>query len=165
MSETLLVGEGTVVTMHYTLKNSEGELIDQSSEEKPLAYLHGAKNIVPGLERELTGKSSGDKLSVVVPAADGYGEPMGPGPQEIPRDAFPEDAELHAGMQFIAQGPDGQAFPLWIVKISDETILVDANHPLAGVALHFDVEITGVRAASDEEIAHGHPHGPGGHSH
>jgi FKBP-type peptidyl-prolyl cis-trans isomerase SlyD len=164
MSAPEVVESGTVVTMHYTLKDPEGEILDTSSGREPLAYLHGASNIVPGLERQLTGKRVGDSVQAVVPPAEGYGERQGP-PQPVERSAFPADAELEPGMQVMAQTKDGQAFPLWIVQVTGEEVLVDANHPLAGVTLHFDVEITSLRHASEEEKAHGHPHGPGGHDH
>ena len=164
MSQAEVVSEGTVVTMHYTLKDGQGEVIDTSSGKEPLAYLHGAKNIVPGLERQLDGKTVGDTVVAEVPPEEGYGERQGP-PQPVDRSAFPADAELSPGMQVMAQGPDEKSFPLWIVKVEDDQVLVDANHPLAGVTLHFDVEITGLREASEEEKSHGHPHGPGGHDH
>lgn len=162
MSQAQVVEAGTVVIMHYTLKDPAGVVLDSSSGREPLAYLHGAKNIVPGLERQLAGKRAGDTVSAVVPPEEGYGERQGP-PQAIERSAFPEGVELAAGMQVVAHGRDGQSFPLWIVEVADEQIVVDPNHPLAGVTLHFDVEITDVREASEGEKAHGHPHGPGGH--
>ena len=165
MTTQAAVADGQIVTIHYTLKNDAGETLDSSSGGEPLSYLHGADNIVPGLERELTGRQTGDKLTVVVQPEDGYGTREGPEPQPVPRSAFPDDAELRAGMQILAQGPSGDPFPLWLVSVSEDHVLVDQNHPLAGVTLHFEVEITGIRAATDEEKSHGHPHGPGGHHH
>ncbi|MBJ95926.1 MAG: peptidylprolyl isomerase [Rickettsiales bacterium] len=147
---------------HYLLKNSEGEVLDSSDGADPLVYLHGAGNIVPGLEEELLGKTVGDKMSVIVPPEKAYGVRGGPGPQPVERSAFPADVELSAGMQFFAEAPDGSPLALWIVELSDDKVMVDANHPLAGVTLHFDVEITGLRDATDEEREHGHPHGPDG---
>ncbi len=164
MSEPDVVAGGTVVTMHYTLKDPEGEVIDSSSGRDPVAYLHGAQNIVPGLERKLTGKRVGDTLSAEIPPEEAYGERQGD-PQPVERSAFPADSELAPGMRVVAQGKDGESFPLWIVDVSEDTVMVDPNHPLAGVTLHFDVEITGLREASEEEKSHGHPHGPGGHEH
>lgn len=165
MATDTQVADKTVVTIHYTLKNSDGDVLDSSVGQDPLSYLHGAGNIVPGLERELTGKNVGDKVAVVVPPAEGYGERQGPEPQKVPLSSFPDDAELEAGMQIVASGPNGEMFPLWVVAVADEHALLDHNHPLADVTLHFDVEITDVRAATDEEVEHGHPHGPGGHHH
>ena len=130
-----------------------------------MSYLHGAENIVPGLEKELTGRAVGDALSVVVQPADGYGVREGPEPQKVPRSSLPADAELQEGMQIVAQGEGDQVFPLWVVGVAEDHIVVDHNHPLADVTLHFDVEITDIRAASAEELSHGHPHGPGGHHH
>ncbi len=158
------IADGTVVTIHYTLRDSDGHVIDSSSDGEPLCYLHGADNIVPGLERELNGRRVGDRIQAVVAPEDGYGTRSGPEPQEVPRSAFPEDADLEEGMQVVANGPDG-SFPLWVVDVDQERVIVDHNHPLAGVTLHFDVEVAGVRAATADEKQHGHPHGPGGHHH
>ncbi len=159
------VEAGKVVTFHYTLRNPGGDVIDTSDGGEPLAYLHGASNIVTGLEAQLAGRAEGDKIAAVVPPREGYGEKSGPGPQAVPREAFPDGVELFVGMQFEAETEDGHDVQLFIVQVGDEAVLVDTNHPLAGVTLHFDVEIVGVRDATDEEKAHGHPHGPGGHDH
>jgi len=160
---TTTVADRAVVSMHYSLKDPEGEVLDTSEGEEPLTYLHGAGNIVPGLERELEGKSVGDKLQVVVKPEDGYGVRSGPEPQKIPLSDFPDDAELEAGMQIVAQGPNNEMFPLWVVGVGEDFAMLDHNHPLSDVTLHFDVEITKIREATEEEVAHGHPHGPGGH--
>lgn len=163
MSSPTIVENGVVVSIEYTLKNGDGDLLDKS-EGSPLSYLHGASNIVPGLESELTGKKLGDKLHVEIAPADGYGEVQGPGAQPIDRSSFPADAPLHAGMSFMIETEEGP-MPLWITEVKDDVVLVDGNHPLAGVTLQFSVEIVELREASEEEIAHGHPHGPGGHHH
>lgn len=165
MAESQAVADGAVVSIHYTLKNPEGDVIDSSEGGDPLMYLHGAENIVPGLERGLAGRNVGDNVAVEVLPIDGYGERLGPGPQRVPRDAFPPDAEPEEGMQVFAQGPNDETIPLWVVGVDDEAVTVDVDHPLAGVTLHFQVEITSVRAATAEELEHGHPHGPGGHHH
>lgn len=156
MAEPDVVASGTVVTMHYTLRDGEGEILDSSAGSEPLAYLHGADNIVPGLERQLTGKRVGDSFTAVVPPEEAFGEREG-SPQPIDRSAFAGEGEIEPGMQVIAEGRDGQSFPLWIVEVGESEVLVDANHPLAGVTLHFDVEITGLRAASDDEKERGRP--------
>lgn len=150
---------GKVVFFHYTLTDESGEVIDSSEGAEPLPYLHGAGNIVVGLERQMEGRSVGDHFKAVVPPEEGYGVPEGPGPQAIPRDAFPEDADLEEGMQFMAEDEDGESMPLWIVSIEEDAVIVDQNHPLAGVTLHFDIQITELRDATEDEIAHGHPHG------
>lgn len=160
-----LISHGSVVSFHYTLTDDDGDVIDSSEGREPLAYLHGFGNIVPGLERQLEGLSIGDALDAVVPPGEGYGEVNPAGIQKAPRAAFPPDAELQPGMQVAAQGPGGQWIPLWIREVHEDFVIIDRNHPLAGVTLHFAVQIVSVRAGSEEELAHGHPHGPGGHGH
>ena len=152
-----------VVTLAYTLR-VEGEIIDQSRDGSPLLYLHGAMNIVPGLEEQLEGAAQGDTVTATVPPEKGYGPRIGEA-QEVPRHLFPDDAELAAGMQVIAHDEEGRQIPFFITGISDEKITVDPNHPLAGETLHFEVTVEELRDATDEEIEHGHPHGPGGHHH
>jgi len=159
------ISPGKVVGLHYTLRDEEGSLIDRSDGGEPLFYLHGAENIVPGLESALQGHVVGDKLSVKVAPADGYGERQGPGPQSVPRDAFPADAEIEEGMPFSVENEDGEEIDLWITSVGESEVQVDVNHPLAGVTLCFDVEIESIRDATVEEQVHGHPHGPGGHHH
>jgi FKBP-type peptidyl-prolyl cis-trans isomerase SlyD len=163
MSEQV-IADGQVVIMQYTLKADDGELLDASTPEEPMAYLHGAENIVPGLEQALTGKSVGYKGKVTVAPADGYGEREDEEPDVIPRKAFPPDMEIEPGMTFMAEGPDNEHAPIWIVGVEGDKVLVDSQHPLAGKTLHFEVEIIGIRAASKDELAHGHPHGADGHS-
>lgn len=165
MPDSETIEAGKVVSFHYTLTDDSGKVLDTSDGQKPMDYLHGAENIVPGLEREMEGHAVGDKLEAVVDPENGYGRRIPTDPQPIPRDAFPEDVQLRAGMQFAAEGPDGDLIPLWIAKVEEQQVYVDPNHPLAGVTLHFAVEITGIRDATDEEQNHGHPHGPEGHEH
>lgn len=131
-----------------------------------MAYLHGADNIVPGLERELEGKRVGDKLKVQVEPKDGYGERDEQAVHQVSRAQFPEDMPVQVGMQIGAQDPDeGHAIPAWITHVQGDLVTLDFNHPLAGVRLHFDVEIVAIREATAEELEHGHPHGPDGHHH
>jgi FKBP-type peptidyl-prolyl cis-trans isomerase SlyD len=156
------IADGKVVLFHYTLKNDAGETLDSSAGGEPMPYLHGASNIVPGLERQMSGKKAGDKFEAVVPPEEGYGVREGDA-QPVPRSAFPPNVDIQAGMQFMATDDDGNQIPVWIAKVSDESVWVDPNHPLADVTLHFDVEVTGVRDATDEEKEHGHPHMPGHH--
>jgi FKBP-type peptidyl-prolyl cis-trans isomerase SlyD len=158
------IAKGKVVGLRYTLRNSSGTVLDQCIDEAPMEYLHGAGNIVPGLERALEGRLLGDKLSVHVPAVDGYGERQSKGPQAVPRSAFPDDAPIEPGMQFVAEEPDGRQVVLWVTKVDPMTVHVDLDHPLAGVDLEFEVEIATLRDATSSEIAHGHPHG-GEHDH
>lgn len=164
MSDAQTVATDKVVSLEYTLKDDEGRTLDESGDGAPLDYLHGHGNIVPGLERKVSGSSIGDEIDVVVDPADGYGEREGQ-PKAVPREAFPEDAELHAGMHFVAQNPDGSMMPLWVIKVEEDKIYVDPNHPLSGVRLHFSVKVVSIRDATPEELEHGHVHGPDDHHH
>src|SRR6187551_1107118 len=165
MSENLIIADGLVVVLNYTLRSEEGEVIDSSTADDPMAYLHGADNIVPGLEQALTGKTVGFTGKVRVEPEDGYGEREDLPPQAVPRSAFPADMKLAAGMQFMTEGPNGEHAPIWIDRVEGDQIFVDPQHPLAGKALNFDVEVLAVRAATADEMGHGHPHGPDGHGH
>ena len=155
----------SVAPIHYTLKNDDGEVLDTSEGRDPLAYLHGAGNIVPGLESELDGKAVGESIEVRVEPKDGYGEKVDDMIQTVPRDKMPEGIELQVGMQLQAQTPEGHAQVVTIVGLTNTDVTLDGNHPLAGVALNFAVEVVEVRQATEEELTHGHVHGPGGHEH
>ena len=158
------IANDKVVTIHYTLTNAAGEVIDSSEGAEPLAYLHGHGNIIPGLENALAGKTAGDKMDVSVAPSEGYGERMDELVQEVSRDLFDTEDEIQPGMQFHAQSDQGPRV-VTVVTVTESTITIDGNHPLAGETLKFDVEITEVRDATSEELAHGHVHGPGGHHH
>lgn len=164
MSESLTIADGMVVGIHYTLTDDEGTTLDSSAGRAPLFYLHGAGNIVEGLEDELVGKTIGDKLTAHVPPAKGYGELEGPGPQAVPKSEF-KGMDISKGMPFRAQASNGETIVLWITDIRGSRVYVDTNHPLAGKTLHFDVEVIDLREASEDEKAHGHAHGPDGHHH
>lgn len=157
------IAKDHVVSMNYTLKNDKGEIIDQSKGD-PLVYLHGHKNIVPGLEKELSGLSVGDSKSVKVSPKEGYGEYQDGLKFPMPKAQLGDDIPP-LGSLVQLQNEKEQVFVARIVEITDEQLLLDANHPLAGENLNFEIEITDVRAAQPEEIAHGHVHGPGGHHH
>ena len=159
----MTVENGKVVSFHYTLTNAQGDVLDQS-QEHPMPYLHGAGNIIPGLEKELAGKKVGDKLTVNVPAAEAYGEYHEQLVNDVPREAFQGVDQIEPGMQFQANTPEGVQV-ITVKAVNVETVTVDANHPLAGQDLNFDVEIVEVREATEEESAHGHVHGVGGHLH
>lgn len=158
------IADRCVASFHYTLTNDEGEVLDSSSGRVPLTYLHGAGNIVPGLERVMAGKQAGDRFEVVVAPAEGYGERHPGLVQVVPRVAFQGVDQIEPGMQFHAQGPQGP-MAVTVTHVSADEVTVDGNHPLAGVALHFAIEVTEVREASVEEVVHGHVHGEGGHMH
>lgn len=153
-----------VARFHYTLTNSQGEVLDKSQEGQPMAYLHGGGNIIPGLEKELAGKVAGDKLNVTVAPGDGYGDKRPELIQQVPREAFQGIDTIDVGMAFQAQSAQGP-MRVTVTAVEADTITVDGNHPLAGETLNFEVEITEVRAATDEEKTHGHAHGEGGHHH
>lgn len=146
-----------VVSMHYTLTNPKGEVIDSSQGKAPLAYLHGHGNIIPGLEKQLEGKVVGDKLVAEVPAAEGYGEKNADLIIEAAKSQFPEGMEIQTGMRFEANTPTGARI-VEVVEVAGEVVKVDMNHPLAGVDLKFDVEVMEIREASQEELDHGHVH-------
>lgn len=154
----MLVGDKMVVSISYTLTNSEGEVMDQSPENEPLQYLHGAAGIIPGLENELKGKAVGSEFDVTISPEEAYGERIDEMVQVAPKSAFPADAELTVGMQFTSQTPDGQQIMVTITDISDDQITIDGNHPLAGLTLHFTGKIENIREASAEELDHGHAH-------
>jgi len=158
------IAKDAVVEMEYTLTNNDGEVLDTSEGGEPLAYLHGYKNIVSGLESELEGKGTGDTLKVTVDPANGYGKRNDSLIMEVPREELKHLPDLEVGMQIQSQGPEGMQV-LTIAEVDDANVKLDANHPLAGITLNFAVEIKKVRAASPEEINHGHAHGAGGHHH
>ncbi len=161
----LLIGKNSVVSMNYTLTDDAGKVLDRSEASKPLKYLHGAGNIVPGLEKALVGKAEGDSLKVRVEPAEAYGEVIPNGVKTIERAAFEGVDVVEVGMAFQAQAPDGSTQHIVVTKVEGDNVTIDINHPLAGVALNFDVKIVNVREATKEELEHGHTHEGDGHSH
>ena len=149
-----------VASIHYTLTDSDGNILDTSSGREPLTYLQGFGNLIPGMEEGLEGKTKGEKFKLTIAPEKGYGVKDANLVQKVPRSAF-GNQKIEKGMQF--QTNQGQV--VTVTETGLESITVDGNHPLAGVTLLFDVEITDVRDASAEEIEHGHVHGPGGHHH
>lgn len=158
------IKNNSVVNIHYTLKNDAGEVLDSSAGKEPLMYMHGHGNIIPGLENALAGKAVGDQLNVSIEAEDAYGVRQDDAIQQVPREAFANVPDLQVGMQLHGDSPQG---PISVVvkEIGDDVVTVDANHPLAGERLHFDVTVDSVRDATDSELAHGHAHGGDGHHH
>lgn len=159
------IEKGSVVGIDYKLHLGDGEVVDASDPGEPLTYLHGQGQIVPGLEQALDGLEAGASKQVVVSPADGYGDHDPKGVQEVPRSAFPADFAPQVGMHLTAEGPGGEVVPFSVREVRLETVLIDLNHPLAGRTLHFDVTVREVRAASEDELAHGHAHGEHGHGH
>jgi len=162
---SMSIKDNSAVSFHYSLADDEGQQLDSSAGKEPLAYLHGAGNIIPGLENALTGKAVGDSMTVAVSAAEGYGEVQQELIQDVPRTSFQGVEQIEVGMQFEAQTGQGGTIPVTVSAVTDETVTVDGNHPLAGKNLNFDVSIEAVRDATAEELEHGHVHGPGGHEH
>lgn len=158
------IGDQKVVTLHYTLTDNEGAVIDKS-DDGSFAYLHGASNIIPGLENALAGKAAGDELTVAVAPEDAYGVRDESMLQQVPKNMFEDAGQIAVGTQFHAQGPNGEMLVVTVMEVHEEHVMVDGNHPLAGVDLNFDVKIIDVRDASVEEVEHGHVHGPEGHHH
>jgi len=141
---SLLVGDKTVISIHYTLKNDAGEVLDSSEGNDPLVYLHGANNIISGLENALVGKAAGSECQVTVQPEEGYGPKQDELIQVVPREMFQGVDELQPGMQFQAQGPDGAVQMVVIANVNGDEITVDANHPLAGRTLIFDIAPVGI---------------------
>ncbi|MCS7059137.1 MAG: peptidylprolyl isomerase [Meiothermus sp.] len=156
----MTASKGQVVSIRYTLR-VDGELVDQGE----LDYLHGYRNIISGLEEALEGKSVGDRVVVSVPPDKGYGPYDPDGVQVVERSAFPPGAEVEEGAVFYAEDADGNPVPFTVLGVEGDSVTIDFNHVLAGETLEFDVTLTGVRPATQEELEHGHAHSPHGHTH
>ncbi len=153
-----MIGDNSVVSIHYKLTDNDENVIDTSEGAEPLTYLHGVGNLIPGLEKELVGKVENDALTVKVQPADGYGDVVEELVESVPKTAFQGVDNIEVGMSFEAQNPNGDMQRIVVKKVDGDMVTVDANHPLAGVELNFDVTIISVREATEEEIAHGHVH-------
>jgi FKBP-type peptidyl-prolyl cis-trans isomerase SlyD len=153
-----------VVLIHYTLKGDDGAVMDTSSGGDPLAYIQGHGNLVSGLEKALEGKQDGDKLSVSVAPADGYGKRDAALIQRVPKRSMQGAGDIKKGMQFQARTDDGLRV-FTVTAVVGDMVTLDGNHPLADQTLHFDVQVVSVREATEEELEHGHVHGAGGHHH
>ena len=151
------IKKNRVVTIEYNLRDEAGRLLDSSEGGEPLVYLHGNDNIIAGLEKHLEGKIPGDAVDCNVPAVEAYGERDENLVFKVPKKDFGESAEIAPGMQFEAHGEDGAQI-VTVVSVDGEEVTIDANHPLAGENLHFDVKVVDVRDATSEELAHGHVH-------
>jgi FKBP-type peptidyl-prolyl cis-trans isomerase SlyD len=160
----MAIEKDKVVSIDYTLTGNDGQVLDSSQGREPLAYLHGAGNIIPGLENALEGKSEGDQLNVQIPPDQAYGPRDERMVQPVPRTAFQGVADIQPGMQFQANTNAGTRL-ITVVGVEGDQVTIDANHPLAGATLNFDVKVVNVRDATEQEKSHGHVHGPGGHQH
>jgi FKBP-type peptidyl-prolyl cis-trans isomerase SlyD len=156
----MVIADHKVVSLHYTLKNNDGEILDASAADDPLSYIHGTGSIIPGLEKQLAGKSAGNEFNVSVGPADAYGERSETLVQQIPRSAFKDVDEIEEGMQFQARSASGETL-ITVTGVEGDQVTVDGNHPLAGETLNFDVKVESVRDATAEELEHGHVHSDG----
>jgi len=162
----MTIVKNSIATLHYTLKDDAGEILDVADENNPFLYMHGVGGMIPGLEKELENREVGDKVVVSVAPADAYGERNPKLTQDVPREMFGNipDEDMVVGAQFQAQTDQGVEI-ITVASIEGDTIKIDGNHPMAGETLHFDVDVIAVRDATEEEISHGHPHGPDGQQH
>lgn len=157
------VSAQSVVSIHYTLTDNTGTVLDSSSGREPLSYIQGLGHLILGMEEGLEGKAAGDRFQLKIAPEKGYGVRNEEMIQQVPLSAF-GGQEIKPGMQFEA-GTEEQRFLVTVTEVGTETVTVDGNHPLAGVELNFDIEVMSVREATGEELSHGHVHGPGGHHH
>ena len=151
----------SVVAIHYTLHDEHGTQLESTIGNAPLVYLHGAGNIVRGLELALLGKQAGDNVTTIVKPQEGYGERVPELVQTAPRAMF-EDQEISVGMRFSA-GTGADAISFIVMEVKDEEVVVDGNHPLAGKILKYEVSVESIREATEEELIHGHVHQHSGH--
>lgn len=152
------VSKDKVISANYVLKNAEGELIDESTPESPMAYIHGIGDVAEGLEKALEGKVVGDKINVTLTPDEAYGAFDESLVQEVSKEMFNDVETLEEGLVFQAETPEGEVREYEIVAIEGEKVTIDSNHPLAGETLVFDIEITEIRDATAEELEHGHVH-------
>lgn len=158
------ISKGKVVSIHYALNDAAGEVLESSEGEAPLEYLHGHGNIIAGLEKALDGKAAGEKLKAVIPPEEGYGVRDEAMVKRLPLSSFQNQDEVQVGAQFQAETSQGPRLAT-VTEMDDKKVTVDLNHPLADQTLSFDIEVVGVREATEEELSHGHAHGPEGHRH
>lgn len=151
------IQEDAVASVIFVMSDDAGEVLDLATRDNPMRYMHGHHQILPGLEKALEGRHTGERFHIDVPPEDGYGLREGE-PQAVPKAIFPEGTVFRIGAGMTAKSEDGKPFPLWIVKIEEDTIFVDGNHPLAGKTLHFDVEVIDIRQATEDERRDGRVH-------
>ncbi len=158
------IEKNKVVMINFTLKNDDGQVIDSSDKGGPLAYLHGLGQLIPGLEKELEGKKQGDKINVKILPELAYGKRSDQMIQRVSKNDLPSEEEIVVGAQFQADTPSGPIV-VTAIEVTDTEVVLDGNHPLADMTLHFDVEVVEVRDPTESELDHGHVHGPGGVDH
>ncbi len=158
------ITKNQVVSIDYTLTDNDGNIIDSSKDRAPMKYIHGIGALIPGLEAALTGKPVGEHISVKIEPEQAYGQRNDKLMQAIPKERFAGMPDVKPGMQFQANTEKGQVL-VTVIGIEKDEVIVDGNHPLAGVTLNFEVDVREIREATAEELAHGHVHGEGGHQH
>ena len=158
------IAKGKIVSIHYALNDTAGEVLESSEGQAPLKYLHGHGNIIAGLERALEGKVTGEKFNAVIAPEDGYGIREESLVKKLPLSNFQNQSEIEVGNQFQAETSQGPRLAT-VTEVDDENVTIDLNHPLADQTLNFDIEVMEVRDATEEELSHGHAHGPEGHRH
>lgn len=158
------IAKDSVVSLAYQVRTKDGVLVDEATAVAPLEYLHGAGNLIKGLEDALESRQAGDKFDVEVASNNAYGDYNDNLVQQVPRDVFVGVDDLEVGMRFLADTEHGPV-PVEITAIDGDKVTVDGNHMLAGQDLKFNVEVINVREATDQELAHGHVHGAHGHDH
>jgi len=156
------ITDGMVVAVHYVLTDDANVVLESTLDEQPLTYLHGAGNIPPRMESALSGLRQGDSVNVVLDPEDAYGTRVEEAVVRLPRTHFPPQANLEPGTQYSANGPDGNRYPIWIVSEEGDEVVVDFNHPLAGVRLHYELSVEAVRHGTPKEFEAGEPLEPAG---
>lgn len=162
---TTAIGKYSVVSFHYRLTDADGAAVETSRDGEPTVYLHGASNILPAMEKAFEGRTAGATFNISLAPADAYGERRADALQRVPAKYLSHEGKVKPGQIVRLHLKDGGQQPVTVIKVGKFSVDVDANHPLAGKTLNFDIEVVDVRQASEEEIAHGHAHGPGGHHH
>ena len=163
-SGNIKVSDGMVVGLDYTLR-VDNEVVDTSEGRQPIKFIQGQGYIIDGLEKELYGMKAGEDKQVVIPPERGYGTVNEEAILDVPKDEFPEEIPLQKGTELKVQTQEGETMDARITSVAPDSVRLDFNHPLAGKELHFSVKVNDIREATAEEIAHGHVHGQGGHSH
>lgn len=159
------ISQNKVVTLHYTVRDDQGRVLESTEGREPLAYIQGTQTILPILEERLEGESDGVTVKIRVPMEDAYGPRREELVAVVKRDQFPSDTEVKEGQEFYYLDEDDEVRTVTVLKVSDDLVTIDSNHPFAGMDLNFDIHVVGVREATAEELDHGHVHGPGGVEH
>ena len=157
--EEIKVEDNRVVALAYTLEDSEGAQLDEASAGEPLLYLHGHGNLMPGLEQALNGRGVGERFEVELAPDEAFGPRVEDAERTLPRDAFPDEVPLEAGLELALEDDAGEVIPFWVKEVTDDRVLIDLNHPFAGRTVRFAGEVVKIRDASADELEHGHPHG------